>query len=91
MTIVLDSLNEEEFISFAQFFNPEGRMGVVVADRYGKLCAKKIIDFVQHELFAPIMSGANKFTCGGVKMSEIKIKQIVEAAILPSDALFWRN
>jgi segregation and condensation protein A len=56
MTIVLDGLNEEEFVSFSQFFNPEeGRMGVVVTlIAILELLRQKIIDFVQHELFAPI-------------------------------------
>ncbi len=56
MTIVLDSLHEDEFISFTKFFNPEeGRMGVVVTlIAILELLRQKIIDFVQHELFAPI-------------------------------------
>jgi segregation and condensation protein A len=56
MTMVLDGINESEFVSFASFFNPEeGRMGVVVTlIAILELLRQKIIDFVQHELFAPI-------------------------------------
>ncbi len=56
MTIVLDSLGAEEFTPFYNFFDVnEGRMGVVVTlIAILELLRQKVIDFVQHEAFAPI-------------------------------------
>lgn len=67
MTIVLDGIKEEEFTPFANFFDPnEGRMGVVVTlIAILELLRQKVIQFVQHELFAPIYVKRKPLTTEG--------------------------
>ena len=67
MTIVLDSIQEEEFTPFTRFFDPsEGRMGVVVTlIAILELLRQKVIQFVQHELFAPIYVKRKPLTTEG--------------------------
>jgi segregation and condensation protein A len=56
MTIVLDRISETDFVSFTTFFKAqEGRIGVVVTlIAILELLRQKVIEFVQHEPFAPI-------------------------------------
>ena len=84
MTIVLDSLGSEEFTPFYNFDASEGRMAVVVTLIAILELLRQVIDFVQHEAFAPIYVRKPIQVEGRESMSNINLKSILEAAILAS-------
>jgi segregation and condensation protein A len=67
MTIVLDAIKSDQFTPFYEFFDvSEGRMGVVVTlIAILELLRQKVIDFVQHEAFAPIYVKRKPIQCEG--------------------------